>query len=236
MNWMIEISGDPYDLETLAQLFNTNEPTIKKENDRYVLTSQSFEQYDDSNSNSNIVYTKAQEIIDLLNGISRLGVGLTGALKIKSVFIKRDDGKRVIFCCAKSSLTIRCSVSDGSKEKSHPDNPIREWLLLAPKNENVKKVLFILAQTPLDWSKLYNILEIIVFDAGENLIISEGWASKKSITLFRHTANSSTGLDLSKRHVVPKNQPPEKPMTIQEAKELIISIVCRWLRYKLDKT
>ncbi len=238
MDWMVEISGDTCDLETLTQSFNTNELTIKKDDDKYVLTSQSFKQYDESE----IVYEKAQEIINLLNGITHLEDRLTGVLKIKSVFIKQGNGKRVLFLFAESPLKIGGSASvtelthsDGSKEKFHPDNPVRKWLPLAIKDENVKKVFLLFDRSPSSWSNLYNIFEIIEFDVGKGFITSEGWASKKTIKLFKYTANTPTGLDLDKRHPATHKQPPPEPMTIDKAKALIKSIILRWLQNKLHK-
>lgn len=194
-----------------------------------------------ADSNSNIVCEKAQEIIDLLNGASCLDIGLVGLLEKKSPFIKREDGTRILFNFCKSGLTLRALPSgelihpDGSKEESHPDNPVRKWLPLAIKDENVKKVLLLLNRSPSSWSNLYNIFESIEFDVGKGFITSEGWASKNSIRLFKRTANTSTRLDLDKRHPATNKEPPPEPMTIDEAKAFIKSIIHRWLQNKLNK-
>lgn len=85
----------------------------------------------------------------------------------------------------------------------------------------------------LDWVNLYRIFEIVACDSGGlDAINANAWATKASMKLFKHTANSPGALGLDARHGTETTQPPKQPMTISEARALVNSIVHAWLRSK----
>jgi len=78
--------------------------------------------------------------------------------------------------------------------------------------------------------RIYEIIEADVRDVSE--IEKRGWATKKSIKRFKHTANSPAVIGDNSRHGVERSTPPKDPMLPTEAKSLIEGIVLNWLRSK----
>jgi hypothetical protein len=157
------------------------------------------------------------------------------------VYRHRDDGTREINVFAEPGVirfratapTVQLAHVDGTVEVFHPADPVRAWLPLAFSDDAVANVFRILSSGALDWVNLYRIFEIVAASAGGvDTIASNGWAAKDSMSLFKHTANSPRAVGLESRHGASSNQPPARPMTISEARSLIVSIVHAWLRAK----
>jgi len=70
---------------------------------------------------------------------------------------------------------------------------------------------------------------------GTSNIIKRGWATDKSITRFKRTAQSPEVIGDLARHGIQKDEPPEDPMTVSEAKSFIETILHKWLRSKIEK-
>jgi hypothetical protein len=87
--------------------------------------------------------------------------------------------------------------------------------------------------SPTSWHNLINIFEAIESDVG-GLIITLGWATKSELDTFTRTANSRQAIGDEARHGHNKFDPPKKPMTLQQACELIARITCKWIDYKLS--
>jgi hypothetical protein len=111
--------------------------------------------------------------------------------------------------------------------------PIPDWIAIALKEEKVAKVFRLLCNDPLDWVALYRILEVVEEDVGGlGNIVGQGWASSRSLSRFKHTANSPSTTGDEARHGKEQTQPPAKPMTIAEARALIETVVHNWLSAK----
>jgi hypothetical protein len=128
---------------------------------------------------------------------------------------------------------VRLTHADGTVEEFHPADPVKQWAGLALKNDAVANVFRIFAVGTLNWINLYRILEIVGSDAGGlDAIVVQGWATKSSMSLFKHTSNSPGALGLDARHGAEATQPPKHPMDVSEARALVNSIVHAWLRSK----
>ena len=74
--------------------------------------------------------------------------------------------------------------------------------------------------------------EIVQSDVGGK-IIKAGWATKAEVERFTHTADSAVAVGDDARHGHEKFQPPKKPMSLADAKDLITRILKSWLDSKL---
>lgn len=242
MTWKVELAGDSAELSTLLKsLSDSNEMKISNDGERYFLTSANFRDSDEAKT----IKQKAERIIVILNGACRLLLDSRDSIKISVVERINSDGQpekhvfpepaTIHFRTISPSLQKR--YADGTVEEFHPADPMKEWGPLALNDEKVETVLTIVSNAPLDWINLYKIDEIISQDVGgTDNIVTNGWASKPSLKLFRNTANKPGAIGLEARHGVDKGLPPPKPMTLPEARSLIDSIIHAWLRYKSESS
>ncbi len=239
MRWMVQLAGDTSDLSTLAQSFTGTDVNLLHDGQNYVLTSDTFQDVDDANT----IRAKAENIVELLNGATRLALDAGQAIRIGAVYRDRLDGTReicaffepLVIHCRAIAPTVKGTHADGTVKEFHRADLVRAWSRLALSDNAVGNVLRILGSRTLDWVNLYRIFEIVATDVGgKNSIAANGWATINSMNLFKHTANSPGALGLEARHGALSSQPPPKPMTISEARSLVNSIIVPWLGTKVD--
>lgn len=237
MTWMVQLTGDTADLAALAQSLTGADVNVAHDGQDYVLTSAGFQPSDDAQT----IRQNAEQIVELLNGASRLALDATRSIRVGAVYGCRDDGTRAIFVFQEPAVirvraispTVKMTYPDGTIQEFHPADPITRWMALALSDDSVAKVLRIISSGTLDWVNLYRIFENIAEDVdGIDGIASSGWATKPSMKLFKYTANSPGALGLDARHGAESTQAPSMPMTIAEARSLVNSIVHAWLRAK----
>lgn len=90
MEWFVELSGNPDDLEELSNVCNSEELTIERGKDSFVLKSTELNNLKDEKE----VYEKATEIVALVNGASVVVMGLRNFLQASRTLIKIDDEGR----------------------------------------------------------------------------------------------------------------------------------------------
>jgi hypothetical protein len=96
----------------------------------------------------------------------------------------------------------------------------------------VKDVFARFAAEPT-WVNLANVVELIEQDVGgEAEIVRRGWARKAELGLFQHTANNMHAAGLGARHADRSRRPPARPMSIEDARGLVLGLVERWLETK----
>ncbi|MCX5902768.1 MAG: hypothetical protein NTV89_04690 [Proteobacteria bacterium] len=238
MVWMVGLKGDRSDLEALAKSLNDPQITVIQEGDEFFLSSAALERQ----SSAEAVHEEAKKLTPLLNGATRLVLNSRERVTLGAISKSRANGKHdtIIFpepltiAVHMIAPTIRLTHIDGTVEEYHPADPIRDWMKIALIDSAVAKVLQIIGSEHLDWVNLYRIFEIIVQDCGGSSSIKEqGWATEKTMILFKHTANSPGTIGLAARHGVEHKTPPPKPMTISEARTLMDAIVHFWLQSKV---
>lgn len=237
MIWVAQLIGDTSDLAAISQSLTDSDINVSHDGQDYVLTSDDF----DSSEPAEAIRQKAEKIVALLNGASRLALDAVQSIRVGAIYRRREDGTREIHVVAEPTVirfrsvapTVRLAHADGTIENFHPADPIKNWAALAQKNAAIADVFRVIATGTLDWVNLYRILEIVSSDVGgPDAIDANGWATKASIKLFKHTANSPSALGLDARHGAETTLPPKHPMAISEARALISSIIHAWLRSK----
>ncbi|MBD0310580.1 MAG: hypothetical protein ICV80_21520, partial [Microcoleus sp. T1-bin1] len=136
------------------------------------------------------------------------------------------------------SATINVDSSSFSLQLEGGQDIIRNlefesWRKLAEEDEIVKNVFRQITEFEPNWINLYKVYEIVKKDAGKKKI--EQWIIKDKIRQFKHTANSQSAIGDDARHGVDHNDPPKEPMSLSEAKALIMTLLQKWLQWKCEQ-
>lgn len=232
MYWKIQLSGERFDLERLAEVFTEKRLRIAQEQDKFYLLSTNFAPEADARDIDN----QANALLLILNGASRLAlrgrtpIGNGGPERI------RDDGSRETFCMLREGLLIRDFAQHD--DNSSPADPVPAWFELGLSDPSVARSLRLHGRWPQDWANLYRIFEIIETDVGTKTILQNGWATKSAIKNFARTAchPDPTAAGDDARHGATNDQPPPNPMALSEARALIELLLHRWLDHKANPT
>jgi len=234
MQWFVIITGDRSDLEDLCKYFNSPELFITQQGQDFILESTDFNSLIDADE----VKNKASEIILLINGAASIVKEMKKSLAVDCVVKGTDDGKRKFFIFP-NAVAIGFSAGnpvvgiDGIVQQVSQPEPILSWVVAARQDPNVAKALRLFGAGTHDWVNLYRIYEVIENDVGSiSNIVKKGWATRKAIERFKHTANSPGAIGDESRHGKQASKPPKAPMTLSEAKSLVETILHNWLRMK----
>lgn len=235
MKWEVQISGDLSDLCELAKSLTNNDLRIIERDGQFFLETIRFSYL----TTSEEVIAVTSDLLPILTGAARLSLGGRTPLQIANIAKVRKDGGRDIFVSVSDTIHVRDTVSvkitraDGSIEVVNPADKVPDWINAAFKNPNVAKALRLFGNDKHDWVSLYRLYEVIEADVGGiDKIASEGWATKKTIKRFKHTANSPGAIGDSARHGKEYSDPPANPMDLGEAVPLVEVILHNWLRSK----
>lgn len=235
MNWEIQIDGDPADLRELSKSLAEDELRIVESNRQYFLESVYFRGL----TRREEVISKAIEILQLLTGSVKLELHGRVPIVFAGVASIDDSGKKTLYVDVFDSLDIRDILelemrpSDGTVVKFNPADDVKKWVRIGLSNHKVGKALSLFGIPEHDWVSLYRLYEVMEEDVGgTDKIARRGWATKTSIKLFKHTANSPASVGDASRHGSESTTPPPKPMSLTEARSLIEAIMHRWLSSK----
>lgn len=236
MKWLVQISGDAIDLEELSNSLKSPQFKLSQEEGAYVLGSADFDCMNDADT----VLRHANEILALISGSAKLAIGTREPLQIAHIVRINDDGTHSIFPYLSDRVSIRgipnilYLAEDGTVKEIRATDAIPDWLLAARRDAAVAKVLRLFGLGGNDWVSLYRIYEVIEADVGNaSNIEKKGWATKKAIRRFRHTANSPGVIGDDSRHGLERTKPPPDPMLLTEAKSLVEGIIKNWLHTKI---
>jgi hypothetical protein len=232
MIWFVALKGDDSDLEDLSKVLTLPELTICKEDDTgFVLKSTDFEKLEKADE----VYKRASEIVELINGESKIALGSNKVLTTGLIFNIDDYGKKQPYNLGRLNATLPMprldmtfKMPDGRLIEINQAAPMREWYEIAKKDMIAEKVLRQLAKGDLDWNKLNIILEDVQGDVGSDIY---QWADEKEVERFTQTVQD-------KRHGgsgLNNWQPHKNPISFEESKSLIMHIVENWLNEKVKK-
>jgi hypothetical protein len=230
--WRVQLQGEQFDLQELKEILLDNDPCIIEEDSNFYLTSKAWDKLGESRE----VNAQAKAHIQDLENAAYLHHKDTASLGIGSIIRIDDDGKKHHFLIAETGrFTFRVGrvrfkgIARGQAKtvQSRPEHPVIK-ILRKSKNPLVKDALRFYRKG--DWVNLYKAYEI-VNDAvhGKHEMVRRGWVSKESINSFTQTAQSRKALGDDARHASVKFNPPKTPMTINEAKTIIGTLLQRWL-------
>jgi hypothetical protein len=238
-SWLVHLQGAPSDLGALADLLGPGEPgdpEVVIEGDDYYLKCNSSE----SRTNAREGFEYATSLLPLLAKAMEVATGRAPELTTtKRIVEVSDDGTRQTFYHVSQTFTILIDApatiravgtvvgADGSVKAPAPTTgAIRPWIREAQRNPDVQRVLSWLEP---DLRELYKALDAVKVELGGwPEIWTKGWATEAQINRFKHTAQGA-------RHGR-RFEPPKKPMSTQEALDLVRHVVARWLDWKSQKS
>ena len=234
--WEIVLGGDDADLRSLSESFSDSDPKILEQDGKYLFCWSVL----DGLSDATQVKAVADEQIARLSGSASLTLGAIEPIEVTQGILVGDDGSRTIHVFTDlavifraSDPTLRIGRADGTEEIHRPADRARVWQTAAESSEDVARVLRLSAGREHDWVELYRILEIVKASIGRNgtTITDAGWATRGQLERFSRTANSPDpeAAGDAARHGHSKEQPPPRPMILNDARELIRQVVRQWL-------
>jgi hypothetical protein len=234
MDWEVFLRGPEHTLEELTHAFKGNPNTIIKSSEGFALRSNKFVNLTDAAD----VRREATPIVKALSGIARMLLQSEASIAIASLVETRSDGSRNIFVELEPAIlkmsgglvSVRVTRADGSTEERRPSDPAPTWLAKALATPEAARALSLRDTSPLSWTDLYRLFEVVVEGAGgAEVVTARGWASQAQLRRFKHSANSVKAAGDDARHGVEATDPPADPMTISEARSLIDILLSRWL-------
>jgi len=232
-NWLVRLKGEKFDLEDLPSLLRSPELTVIEEKGSYYLKSSDF----DSLSSVDEVRECAITIIEMLNDAVKFQIHNFRGVSEDGVTIIKEDGSRHHSVYLGGSIAARVKVSatvttsNGTQQIAPQPSNVESWLSLAKGDKDVADALHFFRENT--WISLYKVYEIIRDDVGKNdVIIRNGWVTRKELNRFNYTAQSRAALGDAARHAAKKFQPPPKPMPFHEAESLIRGVLLSWFRSK----
>lgn len=235
MRWEVQLTGDPTDLQMLADAFTGGKIQVAQSGGEYVLRSSKFELLDSAAA----VRQCATELGTALSASARLVLDAREAIGVGAVYRVRPDGKRditvlpgtVVSYARPLPVAIVQTCPDATIQTRRPADPISKWLPVTMQDSIVAKALRLRDADDLDWVDLYRLYEVIWNDVGR-LIHQLGWGSRNEVERFARTANSVAAAGDKARHGIESTDPPPKPMPLSDARELIDRIMKAWLSWK----
>jgi hypothetical protein len=101
-------------------------------------------------------------------------------------------------------------------------------------DKSIREILLFLGVNGLSWISLYAVLDTIKSEGwSEKEIIAQKIATAAELNLFSHTANNVAAIGPFARHGNKGQLPPDNPMSLKTAKELILRILKKFIAAKL---
>ena len=233
MKWLVLLDVKKSDFDNLSNLLrSSDEFSLIPVNSEYYLTSSRWE----SLTNESDVYCEATKPLRDISAVARIKFTDFPLLKPDMIYEVDEEGKRHGRRALSATINVgsSCSVSiqlEGGQDII-PILEFESWMKLAEEDEIVKNVFRQFRDFEHNWINLYKVYEIVQNDAGKKKI--EQW-TKNKISLFTHTANSQRAIGDDARHGVDDNDPPKEPMSLSEAKALIMTLLQKWLLWKCEQ-
>jgi len=234
MYWAVRLRGDNFDIKELELLITSPQFNIKKIDNDYCIICEEFNKF----KNPEEVLKLAKEYVNYIIAFLYIYKGYKPRVNVDLVMDLENPSHKQCYLFIEDTFSatdrITITFTDENGEHIKEDDEIKENFWLSLIDEKVKRVLkLVYKEGTGNWVNLYRIYEIIKSDIDP---IKKGWAESKVIDNFKHTANHPAATGDDARHGFMKNQAPQNPMSIADAKQLIETIVKNWIRYKVNNT
>lgn len=235
MKWKVLLVGNENGLEDLAESFD-NDPQVFAEDDEYFLWSSEFEEIDEVEG----IKEAAEDIVRAIRNFGTRDSLRVEDLAASRIHEIREDGSENVQVFAEAeTVTVRAGPvratiesENGTEEVYSPAGRTYEWTTLALEDDRVADLVDILEQGD-SWVNLYRVYEFIQdnIDADDN-IVDQGWWTQQEKNQFKRTANSRDAIGDDARHGNQRIPSPNEPMSHGEAKQLIWTLIDRWLQHR----
>jgi hypothetical protein len=227
--WLVEVQGDPADLQELADQFESPRLSVRKEGESYYLrSSEDF----DGLSDASQVRTQATELLLLLSGAANLYAGAGETVTPGVVIWQRDDGTQDTFI-AMGAATVRARGKAPLWGTEATDPTVGEsWLSLARQDDKVLDGLRFFQENTTWWNlrKAYEVIERDEFRQ-QSKVAKVLSTPEEEIRRFKKWADYHV-------HGGRRNRPDSDhfpPLLLEEADSFLRDLLKKWLRWKLDQ-
>jgi hypothetical protein len=242
------LTGHPFDLQTLAELFVSGDTRVVKDGDDYFLTATAI----DNGPDGVPFYEAAPVMLQRVNGLARVlrgddyrPVALSGRYQegesvhtVASAGVAEARGKAYSSMVVVGSATLEARAhlsATGEVSRTGaptPQPPARgpACLALVASHPLVAEVLDLMGQAEAapGWVELYKVYEIIRDGVRPETIEGKGYATRTELSAFTASANRSDVSGIDARHARQSGGPPKRTMTINEGRQFIASLATRW--------
>jgi hypothetical protein len=234
-DWSVKLKGHAFDLEELSDHFRSPERNVRKDDDgHYHLRSSDFDLMADSEA----VRERALELVELMNRAAKFHAG-NGyqPVEVDVVAWIDEDGNRMqtvtssVQIGGRSRVSVKPTViTEGeSADAPHPPSEVESMFALAERDARVADALRYFDGD--DWVNLYKAWEVVRDAAGgEHILLRNSWTTKKAKNRFTQTAQSRKALGDEARHASEKYEAPKNPMTLDEARAFVKSMMETWVK------
>jgi hypothetical protein len=225
------LEGHTFDLEDLATLLPTGDVRVIREGDGFYMNAEEL----DNPPSGKAFHEVAEELLVRANGLGRLmkpeftPVGLTGRYEQEGNVSVVLATAAIAVGKARLSATAIVRNPDGTVQPQPPPATVA-YIALAARNEDVAEALEIMGRAqPLNFAELYKVYEIIEHTGNLKAVMKSAAVAATTTRLFTRTANHPGASGETSRHARSNEQPPAKPMTLDEARRLIRTLVIAWM-------
>jgi len=243
-NWLVHITGHEYDLLDLSEIFQSPTLWVRHDNtlNKFCFSSSRLDVYPLEDFKNKNVRQHVEDLINVINAIAILKVADFQRVKFDGLTYLSNNPLNTNFVFPESiESTYRVyapTIDDGvSQAKENFLKEIERIVNLADYDVDIAKAFLLYGKLNHSWRNLYLVLETVE-DAvgGESDLLKQTWLTnisgmKEAIKLFKKTANSYAALGVESRHA--NNPLPETPMTIDEARTVIRTLLNEWVKTKL---
>lgn len=231
---LISLTGHEFDLEALADYYvDIEQAYVFKEDDKYFLESRQF----DSLESESQVYEAGQRLITKINSTMALINSGYQPVTAAGLSSKNDDGSINHSVFVDAALHVRSravaklsgTAAEGALAEEIVQNNPQIILSLAEHHPEVSEALMHFEEGT--WSSLYKTYELIRDDFRCNITERCG-VSDEDINVFTQTAQSKFAIGSAARHASKKFKPPDNPMSFEEAKVLVKTMLLAWIDSK----
>lgn len=217
--WLVQLDGEPSDLEEFPFWFPDGEIHAVEETKNVYLTGPALEAFADADR----VHESALQVLDECSAVISLLWPSFVRPRIARVIRETDDGTRQSTTFVAGSVTVRSKVraalSTSSDEdgRRHATQTQAQLLLLASRSdEHLRAALSVWADPLRTWPRLFRILEEVEAHLGKQLQ-KVGICSNNQRERFTRSANAAEISGRDSRHALGKSNPPKSPMNLPEA-------------------
>jgi len=226
VDWRVELRGKPFGLRQLAAAHACPECTIQEFDGTFHLTSTRFENL----TKGYAVWDAAQHLLKCVNALGRLSYDVHDPVVPGFLWRRGADGEFVRESASPRIHGICVTYSDGTEALLRDPSVVCSLVRMQTEDPDVADVVELWAQKQSDWSTLYKVYEIIRKSGKLREAASASGASKAQLSAFTNTANHRHGAGLvGARHARSKAAPPDDPMHVWKAEDLVRGLLFHWL-------
>jgi hypothetical protein len=230
--WRAHIQGEQFDLQELRESLAGHDPNIIVDGPNFYVTSTEWNQLEAAE-----VLQRAKELIQRLEDVAHLYSADTTPLKIGGLVRIDEEGRKHHILIAEAgayaisgSRARAIATVSGAKAtvEVKQEHQIIRHLRLSRERPDVRDALTFFRQG--DWFNLYKAYELVGDDVGGKTgIASKKFISADDLRRFTGTAQSREQLGDSARHASKQYNGAEPPMSPQEARDTIRTLLRKWI-------